>query len=875
MGWEKFVYKKPKPQYGFLYPDLSLSEIADSIEQKPISDIESLGRLKFAKQLADQIEKIVPYSSFCIGINGSWGSGKTSLIELIVDQIKQNKTRKKTIIKFSPWLFNNTESLVSNFFTLLESHFQNKGHLYRELKTYKKQLAAIEKSTIKTEFFNLFEENKSIEDRFMSIKSALEKIKENLIVIIDDLDRLNSSEIIDVLRVIRLIANFPNTFYIVGYDRNFLNHAIRKQLTGYEYEKYLDKFFQLEFNIPDLIPSVVSDRLKDSLTYQLSLLEQGKMTQPNVDHILTSVRYSFLNKFIRNERDIKRFTNNLLLRFNSLKTELNLDQFFLLELIYYKSPTVYASIYENQNKIFAEIVELKHNYSGEKKEKINFKGILHPDIMASKEEIFEVLEELFKIESDRTNSITDPKFFNNYFTLNVLSNFISDAEFMESFSDRTDIDTLCANLILYQKRNSPLLKERIWAYFRTRNLRTSEPFKKAISSLVHLYKFLTESNTHAYQETEGVNKIDLANLIAQLYYQSAFADKFDYLQDIFLNDKSKRYSTYAGLCLFISHLYMSAKEMDRHKEFSNIYLILVAKAYEENGFDEEVIKVIKQLCFSLRKQTEIDVWDSDYKWYQENVLERYSQLFIENLEKFWRVGAESYNVPLANLSIEQKKEIARLFFIRSEYIKEHYDGNNLKVREILRLLDEYYIVEDEFTFTNQPAENPRLNDHEYERIFDISKVNLKITFKSNIEFWRIGFRFSNSEDLESFPNKANGRYFEKINSVEVLSGEKRDDGWHRTKIGIVTFKGKVVGEINQPTSLEYLPNEELGIELIRDFHQSVPYICLYKEKEKFPLPLNDLVNLRFFKLSVWADDLSFEVKAKIELRDKEDTNIKI
>jgi hypothetical protein len=72
-----------------------------------------------------------------------------------------------------------------------------------------------------------------------------------------------------------------------------------------------------------------------------------------------------------------------------------------------------------------------------------------------------------------------------------------------------------------------------------------------------------------------------------------------------------------------------------------------------------------------------------------------------------------------------------------------------------------------------------------------------------------------------------------------------------------------------------LPNEELGIELIRDFHQSVPYICLYKEKEKFPLPLNDLVNLRFFKLSVWADDLSFEVKAKIELRDKEDTNIKI
>jgi hypothetical protein len=320
---------------------------------------------------------------------------------------------------------------------------------------------------------------------------------------------------------------------------------------------------------------------------------------------------------------------------------------------------------------------------------------------------------------------------------------------------------------------------------------------------------------------------------------------------------------------------MSAKEMDRHKEFSNIYLILVAKAYEENGFDEEVIKVIKQLCFSLRKQTEIDVWDSDYKWYQENVLERYSQLFIENLEKFWRVGAESYNVPLANLSIEQKKEIARLFFIRSEYIKEHYDGNNLKVREILRLLDEYYIVEDEFTFTNQPAENPRLNDHEYERIFDISKVNLKITFKSNIEFWRIGFRFSNSEDLESFPNKANGRYFEKINSVEVLSGEKRDDGWHRTKIGIVTFKGKVVGEINQPTSLEYLPNEELGIELIRDFHQSVPYICLYKEKEKFPLPLNDLVNLRFFKLSVWADDLSFEVKAKIELRDKEDTNIKI
>jgi predicted KAP-like P-loop ATPase len=93
----------------------------------------------------------------------------------------------------------------------------------------------------------LSDENSEIKSRYDSIVQEIGKENKLLIIKVDDLDRLSTNEIIDTLRLIRIIANFPNTVYLVGYDKNYINSAIEQGLTKHNPEKYIDKVFTLGF----------------------------------------------------------------------------------------------------------------------------------------------------------------------------------------------------------------------------------------------------------------------------------------------------------------------------------------------------------------------------------------------------------------------------------------------------------------------------------------------------------------------------------------------------------------------------------------------------------------------------------------------------
>lgn len=62
-------------------------------------------------------------SSFTISINGIWGSGKTSLINLIencIDKESDNNLSAPTFVRFNPWHFESQEQLLTGFFQLLK-----------------------------------------------------------------------------------------------------------------------------------------------------------------------------------------------------------------------------------------------------------------------------------------------------------------------------------------------------------------------------------------------------------------------------------------------------------------------------------------------------------------------------------------------------------------------------------------------------------------------------------------------------------------------------------------------------------------------------------------------------------------------------------
>lgn len=101
---------------------------------KPIENFNEdvLGRAFFARQLATAILAFDSKDNFTIGLYGKWGSGKTSIINMVIEEIEdQRKSRSNSnipiIIKFSPWNFSDTNQLINQFFKHLRNSLNIKS----------------------------------------------------------------------------------------------------------------------------------------------------------------------------------------------------------------------------------------------------------------------------------------------------------------------------------------------------------------------------------------------------------------------------------------------------------------------------------------------------------------------------------------------------------------------------------------------------------------------------------------------------------------------------------------------------------------------------------------------------------------------------
>ena len=75
-----------------------------------------LGRSAFAGSLSEAIKAWKNKDSLVIGVYGTWGSGKTSLKNMITDFLRRDQERSPTIVEFNPWQWAGQDQLFSAFF---------------------------------------------------------------------------------------------------------------------------------------------------------------------------------------------------------------------------------------------------------------------------------------------------------------------------------------------------------------------------------------------------------------------------------------------------------------------------------------------------------------------------------------------------------------------------------------------------------------------------------------------------------------------------------------------------------------------------------------------------------------------------------------
>jgi predicted KAP-like P-loop ATPase len=89
----------------------------------------------------------------------------------------------------------------------------------------------------------------SVFEQHHELRTLLKQMDKRLIVVVDDVDRLRSNEILDIVRLVRLVGDFPNTLYLLAFDRG----RVEECLSEGNLERgraYLEKIVQVTHDVP-------------------------------------------------------------------------------------------------------------------------------------------------------------------------------------------------------------------------------------------------------------------------------------------------------------------------------------------------------------------------------------------------------------------------------------------------------------------------------------------------------------------------------------------------------------------------------------------------------------------------------------------------
>lgn len=300
------------------------------LRDMPLEDSteETLGLGEYAEALSDFIQQCE--TPLTIALQGDWGSGKTSLMNVVKKNIERNP--KIQTIWFNTWQYsqfrlegNLAFSLLTNFIDELAKD-DEKGRKKQTFGFIKKlgkaaaiggaaffgqaevMKAGLEAYESESDTIDAAKLIKNMKDNIQLIVSdTLQKGKERIVVFIDDLDRLLPEKAVELLEVFKLFLDIHGCVYVLACDYQVIEQGLEKKFgvskTQLKGKSFFDKIIQLPFSMP-LGQYQVNN-------YIQRLLEKIGM-KPKEDDVTCYA--DMLNYSIGfNPRSIKRLFNSLLL----------------------------------------------------------------------------------------------------------------------------------------------------------------------------------------------------------------------------------------------------------------------------------------------------------------------------------------------------------------------------------------------------------------------------------------------------------------------------------------------------------------------------------------------------------------------------------
>lgn len=352
---------------------------------KPIEKQEDdlLGRASFSNQLGKAIYGYEEESSLVIGLFGEWGTGKTSIINMVENEIlrlSSNDNKEPFIIRFSPWNYTDKDNLISLFFESIQTklkEFDTKkiySRVRKALSDYANALdilsyipgvspkvVEIIKAIAKGQGEQL-EDTPDLDKSRKNLEEELIKINKKIIVIIDDIDRLTNIQIRDIFQLVKQVADFPNVIYILVMDRNVVQSALTAVHEIDDGNEYLEKIIQIPLEIPQLS----KEKLNNIFLNQLETILKNTSIEVKIDNSYwNNIFTNCISPYINNLRDVNRILNTFQFKYGVLQQETSFEDMIAITTLEVMEPKLYKWISINKDTVcgggFKRILETFNN----------------------------------------------------------------------------------------------------------------------------------------------------------------------------------------------------------------------------------------------------------------------------------------------------------------------------------------------------------------------------------------------------------------------------------------------------------------------------------------------------------------------------------
>lgn len=354
-----------------------LEKFGDDLPKKNPWEEDRLGVASFAERISAVIQRCQAPNGYVIGLHGAWGSGKSTILNFVTAYLAKfnqsaDDTAKITVIDFRPWIVSGHQDLIGAFFKLLaESLGPQEGWWKRRWKWTIRifgfgsdklidaatalavatvppvaiasgAISAVTKRSLSS-MIDRYLKEPSLQVAHQRLVNQLKESGRRLLVLIDDLDRLESSEIREIMRMVKTVGHLPNVVYLLAYDKEIVWRAVDGTPNG-NGPRFAEKIVQQELELP-----------KATRTALLSILSERTSFIPPAPE--DSMRWFYIirygiHRWIKSPRDVERLSNAVGFSWPALQGEIDPHDLLALEGLKLFDASAFNWIRQNRDLLF-------------------------------------------------------------------------------------------------------------------------------------------------------------------------------------------------------------------------------------------------------------------------------------------------------------------------------------------------------------------------------------------------------------------------------------------------------------------------------------------------------------------------------------------